>query len=422
MSLWYHHAGASDLNSGGTDSAAPTINGDAGTPFVVTGGTNVFYAPGGINALTGLEAINLQIAGVSTVRKITKVDDNNFTLSAAVADASYNGRIGGARGDLQKLGNTGAGENAALVAADVIYVKVETITGQWNKTLLTGIIVRGNGGTPVMDLTGAPAGADGLKYNGFQVYDFEIRNAVDRSFDAIGGGSQTIVRCVARSGGGIGFASLNGTNARASHSRAEACGTGWNFSTTSGGVASVEYCEAVDCTGTGFVVAQGGGSSLGMTHCVWAENNNGVTFNASTFVLRVAHCVFEGNTVDGFVNTAGTYTAVEGFFINNVVTNNGTTGINFGALPDADRILIDYTHYHGNGADRTNWPVGAHDTSGDPLWVSTALRNYTPGVGSPLIGGGFSIWKAGVAPNLGATTHAADVPGGSSLVGGGLVR
>lgn len=120
MSVAFCRTDGNALNSGGGDSAAADIVDDSGTGFVVVGGTALTFAAGGLSGLTAnslgptgyTRMINLQIAGVSMLRLITVLTDTTATLSAAVADGSYNGRIGGARVLPSQITSNAAGNNA----------------------------------------------------------------------------------------------------------------------------------------------------------------------------------------------------------------------------------------------------------------------------------------------------------------------
>ena len=192
MASWFVRTDGSANNSGGGDTAAADIAGESGTPFVITGGVNGSYAPGGLSGLpanslgpTGYtRAINLDIAGTRTVRLLTVTGDTTFTLSASVADGSYNGSIGGARALPTQATSSGTGNNAALATGDAIFVRTGTYTTLMVLSATGTYYCSALGGFVTIDGTGGGAGSDPVTCSSgtWFLSGFLSDNAVDTGF------------------------------------------------------------------------------------------------------------------------------------------------------------------------------------------------------------------------------------------------
>jgi hypothetical protein len=411
---WYVRDGGNDLNSGATDADAPVINGDAGTPFVVTGGVNVEYAPGGINALAGTEGINLQVAGVDTIRGFTVVDDTHFTLDAAVADAAYAGRIGGARVTINEVTNQNAGFNVKITSDHVVWVEPVSFT-QTGALTQAGTILRGNGGRFTIDGTGGAAGSDLVGNAGAStalrfLMDANLVNAVDEGL--VTTQPFRCIRVLASACGGDGFQANNMVNLRdVQYCAARGC-AGSGFTRINTG----SYCEAADNGVNGYMAdTSTANTDPTLIGCVAYDNLRGAEFARAS---RLNGCTFEGSTDSGL--RMGARTTPEAFIaINCNFSNNGRYGIEeTGADPD-QFALVDYCNFYNNALGaRLNVQAGPNDTAFDPQFVDAANDDYTLDTGSPLIGAGYSPFKSPMKLNIGATiaeVAAAAAGGGPAL-------
>lgn len=418
---WYTRVNGSALNSGGTDTDAPEINGDAGTPFVVAGGTGLTYAPGGLTG-KGNSAINLQIAGVSTIRGITILTDTTATLDAAVADGSYNGRIGGARAMPNQAANSGAGNNAKIASGHLVTVQTGTYVGLL--VLNASVIIRGGANVEwTVDGTGGGAGSDPVTIAAASIslWDCVSVNAVDDAFTRTAGGA-AMTRCRAVSPGGDGLSASSETVHFCSF---RGCGALGITSVS----ATVRWTEAGDCVGFGI---SGGGT--GWSTCEWCVvydcAGGGIQYiSAGT---RLAYC--RHNTIDGVTGVGlqigGVGSIAAGSMVtDNSISNSSTYGVDVaagGPLTAADRIYADHNNYYGNALGNRNFIAGAHDLAVDPLFVNAAGDDYTLDTGSQIIEAGYSPLKSPMKWGIGATIAelaAADTDRAAMLVGGGgLVR
>ncbi|HEU4395175.1 MAG TPA: right-handed parallel beta-helix repeat-containing protein [Planctomycetota bacterium] len=402
MAVWFARTGGANTNSGGGDTNAPDINGEAGTDFVVAGGTGLTYAPGGFNALpadsigpTGYtRSVNLNIAGVRTVRKLTVTGDTTGTLDAAVANGSYGGSVGGARVLINNLVGVAAGENPRLAATDFIYLQplatfTETsiVFDAGARMDMRGATIDGTGGGAGTDILGTGIAISPKVYNGV------LANAVSDGFNSNQGGAFFGVR--AQAAGAIGI-SCPGVRAFCA---ARSCGShGFSDSNNSELVA---YCEAGDNTGVGINFARGGR----VVGCLVYDSGaaaGGIVFNndvgADNYVLGSTS---EGNTGPGvsFTGTGGGVIELT----NCALTNNGTYGASAATDRTAFIVLFDFNLFFGNGtAARNNLPAGANDLTSDPEYIAAASDDYTPGPGSPLLNAGYNPTKASAAPTIGA--------------------
>lgn len=416
--IWYARDGGSDLNSGGTNADAPTINGDAGTPFVIVGGTGGTYAPGGLTGLGG-EALNLQIAGVSTIRGITVLTDTTFTLDAAVANAAYNGRIGGARDHPAKLCNTGAGLNAKIAAGHAILIKQATYAGQL-VIINVACHLKGQGDLEwTIDGAGLGAGSDPVSMNTGaasmgSVSNCVVINAVDVAF-LRSGNAGTFKNCRAVSPGGAGF-NCDFTLIHCSSRGATGVGI-------QPGSSPVIQCEISEAGGISLNLPNTAkGLLLGNT--IYDGASIGISLAAGASVTFIVGNTIEGCTGDG-IEIPGVATISGGScFQNNTITNCGGYGIDSsaGAQTAAAAIQADFNNYYGNATGNRNWIAGAHDLAVDPGFVNAGGDDYTLDTGSALIAAGYSPLKSPMKLNIGATIAELAVPGASTLVGGALVQ
>lgn len=436
---WFVRTGGSANNSGGGNTDAADINGEGATNFVVLGGTALTYSPGGLSALTAdaigtggyTRSVNLSIAGVRTVRRITVLTDTTATLSASVADGSYGGSVGGARATPTQASSTAAGNNAALAIGDLIVYAAVTFTGQYTVT------TPGDTDDPcsifapgcTIDGTGGAAGTDCITFTAGNTNVTGLRciNAVDDCF-ARTGGNMGFRNCGAVDAGGDGWQSGTnwGTEAYSGHyfCYARSCvavGIGAGGASN----APVDYCESRDNTSHGF--------SRGNTFIRYSlgvdNGGDGCNVAASGRAGVVLKNTFSSNAVDG-IDFSATNSLLSGSIVaHNDLTNNGAYGINSSGGAQTEHYITIGNNYFGNvTAARNNFNADYAGYTGpntDPDYVNEAGGDFTLDTGSDLIGAMvFPPFTSPMLVNIGAAEHEEGGAGGGGipeLVGGGLI-
>ena len=158
-----------------------------------------------------------------------------------------------------------------------------------------------------------------------------------------------------------------------------------------------------DNAGAAILVSAGGGGSVLRQNTICANGGGG---DATAADVVIVFNLIAGQTTFGLSSTGGSVD-----FRNNVVTGNGTFGIN-GA--DADFAFLDFNAFFLNAAGdcRACATLGSVALTTDPSFVDAAGFDFRPSPGSPLIDAGVDLsWDVngpgaglffGAAPDIGA--------------------
>ncbi len=413
-SIWYARAAGNALNAGGGNSDAARVTADS------TGGSLVadVLTDAGVDFLASgvleTDAVCMVIGGVNVRREIAAggIAQHALTLIGGVGNETYTGyRVGGAAALPNQVANSGAGNNVAIAASDIVYVQGGTVATPQNYVgllvLATAITIRGIADGPwSVDGTGGGAGSDPVTMGAAcNIYDCVSVNAVDDGFVRTAG-SSTLVRCRSQAAGGDGY---NGVSEILLFCSFRASGAN---ATVSGSGLTARFCEFGDSVGNGFTASTG----TTVTTCL-IYDNGGIGIQMTTGAVRqIWGNTIEGNTGDGIDLTLVTSLSAGSVIMNNIISNNAI-GIdsNAGAQTAIDGVLIDYNIFFGNSTARNNIPVGTHDSTSDPGFTAAASDDYS-------IKSTGSAYKAGYSPfknptlntlNIGAVTG----PGSAEQVG-----
>lgn len=90
--------------------------------------------------------------------------------------------------------------------------------------------------------------------------------------------------------------------------------------------------------------------------------------------VNISFNTIVGNTTTGILCTPSTVSIFPNLNIYANILSGNLTAINVAADVGYNASgSSNYNHFHNNTTDRTNWPVGANDTSGDPKFKNTGV-------------------------------------------------
>jgi hypothetical protein len=173
-------------------------------------------------------------------------------------------------------------------------------------------------------------------------------------------------------------------------------GSGFIYRVSGRGMAYVYGCVSRNNATYGYGID----SRTAMFGClIYANGSDGINIGSSGDVSQIINCTIHGNSGDGIDRSStGNLVSTCGCSI----VNNGGYGYRFASGDPDDFTLVGWNHFHGNTtaaySEGGGTPPGTNNQSGDPLFanVTAGSEDFTPGIGSPLIGNGMpGVFPAG---------------------------
>lgn len=400
---WYCRTTGNNLNSGGHDSDTARVTRDSATPGTVAAA--VLTDAGATYVTSGVlvtDAVNLQIAGASVICEILSVDsETQITLTTSPGDGSYNYRIGGARAAINKVVNSGAGNNARITNADTVGIKGGTYTENTITPSATLLLYSSDEVEWVVDGTGGGAGSDG--WAGGQNVSMRLGafiNCVDDGIlSSTGTPTLRLVRLQSNGGDGIHL----GNSVLAAHFCTFLANGAIGINGAGNGAITVENCRIDGNTGRGMSLSAG--TQLIQDNLVVDNGSDGILLPATggTYSYFINNTV-EGNAGDGMELSSTTSLGAGSLIINNLFTNNASAyGVNSSAGAQTNMYYVRSNGYFGNGtAGRNNFNAGTGDITTDPVYTNAGSDDYTIASTGPAYLTGYSALGGNNKINIGA--------------------
>ena len=192
--------------------------------------------------------------------------------------------------------------------------------------------------------------------------------------------------------------------------------TGDGIQFLTGVTATVSYCTTYDTYHAGFY-ATGAGCAITYHHCLaYSTHDIGQGYGwvcHTTAAITCYHCIAAFASRCTGIIRAGFYVLDAGssLTLRNCIAYSNLTGIQAEAGTTYD---VDYCLCNGNTNDYSGLSPGAHDVTGDPLFVSTVaysedfhLRSGSPCINTGVALVGFNDGFVGAAPDIGMYETAA---------------
>jgi hypothetical protein len=332
-----------------------------------------------------------------------------YYVDMAVGNDGNLGTSEGAGNAWKTLGKT---QTAPIAAGDKVYVKgsadyTETLTIAVVGTAAAPVVFEGYTGSPgdggMATVNGAAARATGLTPaagSNFHVFkNFRFTDHTGVGAGNLSGDYFTYKKCRFDNNGG------DGLNADQS-CLFEGC-----YAHNNGGDGfDVGHTTAFICCISNANTANGFGSEGGTFYKCMAFSNGGVGFYTQLNTYHIfIDCVADGDAKDtneGY-DLSVAYTSAQ-LVVVNCVAYDCTAGFVSNASLNTERSISRNNLVNANTTPYTNFQTFTGEVTAAPAFVSEATQDYTPDVGSPLIGAGFGLetnaWitQTGDASDIGA--------------------